>query len=49
MDPERETCPRCDGEGVIAGPHQGAMSDQTFTPQTPCPVCGGRGTVEAKP
>lgn len=46
MDPERETCPRCDGEGVVAAPHGGAMSDQSFTEPKPCPVCTGKGTVE---
>lgn len=46
MDPERETCPRCDGDGVVAAPRHGVMSDQTFASPKPCPICNGRGNVK---
>ena len=41
-----ETCPTCDGEGVVADRHSTTMVDQPPVPH-PCPSCGGRGYVEA--
>lgn len=46
MDSEDETCPRCDGEGLVATRGASVMIDQgDDPPMAPCPVCGGQGTV----
>lgn len=46
-DPD-ETCPFCDGEGLVAGRRAAVMIDQSpVPPASPCPVCRGKGTVKA--
>ena len=52
MADDDDTCPRCDGEGLVATRGASVMVDQgDDPPMGPCPVCGGKGTVapEAKP
>jgi DnaJ-class molecular chaperone len=52
MADDDDTCPRCDGEGLVATRGASVMVDQgDDPPMGPCPVCRGKGTVapEAKP
>ncbi len=41
-----ETCPNCDGEGIVADHHAPVLVDQPIPSTKPCPVCGGKGVVE---
>lgn len=46
VDTNDDTCPRCDGEGLVASRGASVMVDQgDDPPMAPCPVCGGKGTV----
>lgn len=48
VDDDTETCPRCDGEGLVAARGASVMVDQgEDPPMHPCPVCGGKGEVPA--
>ena len=41
-----ETCPTCDGEGVLADHHAPVLVDQPIPSLRPCHTCGGKGYIE---
>ena len=43
---ERKPCPKCDGEGMVAGPRDLGDSDRSTA--TSCSECAGRGWIQHK-
>jgi DnaJ-class molecular chaperone len=44
METRLETCPRCDGDGLVAG----EKIDHNVAKLTTCPKCEGRGKIEVE-